>query len=133
MRTTLDHRYRIVAVANLRAMCERMSGVCHRYWVEKVSRSRVWVAYSNPNEYAVENPMYAVFPCYPNAFEGEGDRENPLVVLDFLRVINDSWNGEGHQAFVPVTDCVRLWRDVTTQRWESRAEIEAVSPERSQG
>lgn len=125
MKTQMDHKYRVVTVANLEAMCERISGVCHRFEVSKVSRSRVHVEYSNPNEYGTETPMTAVFPCYPGAF---ADADNPYVVLDMVRVIGDTWDGEGWQAFTPLLDCPTLWRDPASETWKTHAEI-GESPE----
>lgn len=122
----LDHRIRVVSVANLRAMCVRASGMVHRYWVEKVSRSRLWVGYSNPDEWAAEHPMFAIFPCYPNSAAGDGGRENLVAVLDFLRVVNDTWEGEGWQAFTPLIDCVQLWYNPEMDKWASKDEIALV-------
>ena len=60
-----DNKVRVVALSNLRAMCERTSGImCHKYWIESISEHRVTVGYSNEDEYAAEHPMYAVFPAY---------------------------------------------------------------------
>ncbi len=78
-------------------MCEDASGFCHRYWIEKVSRSRIHVGYSNPDEYGSESPMYAVLPCFPSTWSD--DKDNPRVLVDIMRVIGDTWHGEGWQAF----------------------------------
>ena len=98
MKTQEDNLVRMLALDNLRAMCEEASGVCHRYWIEKVSRSRVHVGYSNPDEYGHENPMYAVLPSFPSSWP-QDDRDNPRVLVEIMRVINDTWDGEGWQAF----------------------------------
>ena len=98
MRTQQDHKVRVLALDNLREMCKAASGTAHRYWIEKVSRSRVHVGYSNPNEYGSESPMFAVLPCYPSPWSQDGT-DNPRVVLDVTRVLHDSHNGEGWQAF----------------------------------
>jgi len=121
MKTQSDQKVRVVALENLRAMCKRLSSVCHRFTVSKVSCSRVHVEYSNPNEYGSENPMTAVYPCYPSGWHG--DEDNPRVVLDGLRVINDQWDGDGWQAFEPLVDCVTLWRGADEKMWETHAEI----------
>lgn len=119
MNTHFDWKKRVVSVANLEAMCERISGMSHRYWVESVSRSRVKVGYSNPNEYGSEDPMYAVFPCYPNGFE----KDNPAVVLDMINCINDR-DGYGYQAFDVLLDCPTLWRrNAEDKEWRSHKEI----------
>ena len=92
--------YRVVSLDNLVAMCEAASGTCHRYWIEKVSRSRVHVGYSNPDEYGGDAPMYAILPCFPSGWPGDAD--NPRVLIRCMRVVGDSWTGEGWQAFEPV-------------------------------
>lgn len=120
METQSDQKIRIVALSNLRAMCERVSGVCHRYQVTSVSRSRVHVEYSNPDEYGHESPMVAVFPCFPGTFH---TAENPSVVLDILRVLHDTNDGEGWQSFQPLLDCPTLWRGPEKQTWQTHAEI----------
>lgn len=123
MITQSDSKVRVVHLSNLKAMCARVSWVCHRYWVKKVSRSRVHVCYSNPDEYGSEHVMTAVFPCYPNGFADNED--NPNIVLDILRVFNDNWHGEGWQAFDTLLDCPTLWRDPSTNEWATKEEIEA--------
>ncbi len=129
METQSDMRIRVVALANLRAMCERASGTCHRYKVEEVSRSRVHVTYSNPDEYGREHPVTAVYPCYPSDYWPH-DTENPRVVLDVLRVIGDDSDGEGYQYFEPLTDCPSLWRDTPNDepRWRTHGEIMRDDP-----
>lgn len=119
MKTQFDFRKRVVSLENLRAMCERVSGVCHNYTVVKVSRSRVHVEYSNPTEYGTPQPMTAVFPCYPSGYEDD----NQAVVLDIMRVIGDNWGGEGWQAFDCLIACPTLWRDPQTGKWETEKEI----------
>jgi hypothetical protein len=120
MKTQEDRMVRIVALENLSAMCEHISSTCHRYWIEKVTRSRVWIGYSNPNEYGTEYPIFCVFPCFPSSWHL--DKDNPRVLLDILRIVNDSWHGEGWQAFDPVlTECPTLWRD--NEEWQTHKEI----------
>lgn len=101
--------------------------MCHRFEVSKVSRSRVHVTYSNPNEYGSEYPMTAIFPCYPSGNDTLGFTASPNVVLDILRVMGDNWNGEGWQAFQPLLDCPTLWRgptgDTEESRWASHKDI----------
>lgn len=98
MKTQEDNIVRMLALDNLRAMCEAASGMCHRYWIEKVSRSRVHVGYSNPDEYGNENPMYVVLPSFPSPWPDD-NRDNPRVLVETMRVINDTRDGEGWQAF----------------------------------
>jgi len=102
MKTQQDNPVRMLALDNLRAMCEHVSGTCHRYWIEKVSRSRVHVGYSNPDEYGHENEMYLVLPSFPSPWPE--DKDNPRVLVEPMRVINDTWDGEGHQAFDSLWD-----------------------------
>jgi len=123
MKTQSDTSERVVCVANLEAMCERVSAFCHRFQVSKVSRSRVHVEYSNPDEYGNESPMTAVFPCYPNPFDGP---DNPFVVLSMIRVINDYDDGEGWQEFNELLDCPKLWRsNAESDDWATENEINA--------
>ena len=100
MKTHEDGMYRVVSLDNLVAMCEAASGTCHRYWIAKVSRSRVHIGYSNPDEYGGDAPMFAILPCFPSGWPG--DAENPRVLIHCMLVVGDSWNGEGWQAFEPV-------------------------------
>ena len=128
METQQDSKVRMVALSNLIAMCERVSGTCHRFEVTKVSRSRVHVTYSNPDEWGNEfQPMTAVFPCYPSGWHE--DIDNPRVILEFMRVINDTWDGEGWQAFTILLDCPTLWRDPESNTWQSHKEIRDAGKE----
>lgn len=119
MRTQQDHTVRVVALENLAAICDLHSMICHRYWIEKVTRSRVWVGYSNPDEYGSESPMFAIFPIYPSQYPG--DEENPRVVLDIMRVINDTWDGGGWQAFDQILTTKKMWRDPDGTTWTVEA------------
>ena len=124
MRTQQDTKVRLVALDNLEAMCKHVSGWSHTYSVVKVSRSRVHVEYSNPDEYGHQSPMVAVFPCYPSPW-GD-DAENPRVVLDMMRVVNDTEDGEGWQYFTPLLDCPELFRsNADSNDWDTRAGWEA--------
>jgi len=107
MKTQFDNSVRIVSLENLRAMCEKVSGICHRYEIESVSANRVKVSYSNPDEYGHSSPMVASFPCYPC---DDTDKEQRAVILEILRVTGDNWGGEGWQAFHPLLDCPELSR-----------------------
>ena len=114
-------------------MCERISGMCHTYKVVKVSRSRVHVEYSNPDEYGRDRPVVAVYPCFPGNV-GEQDDENPYVILHALRYLHDS-DGYDYQAFDVLTDCPTLWRTSLPteekEEWESHAEIVKRDGDRS--
>jgi len=116
MKTQFDWSKRVVSLENLRAMCDYSSGTAHRFWIEKQTKNRVYVAYSNPDEYGSESPMLAVFPIYPNSFD-----DNPCVVLDIVNVIRDNWDGEGWQSFDPIMDCPKLWRNPNNGEWSEES------------
>jgi hypothetical protein len=120
MKTQQDNDVRMVALENLKAMCERASGTCHRYWIEKVTRSRVWVGYSNPNEYGTEQPFYAVFPSYPSSWRE--DEDNPRVVLDCLRIVGGGDHGSIDDFYI-ITDGPHLWRNPLDNTWKTVDEI----------
>lgn len=115
-RLQMDTRTRTVALSNLEAMCDRISGICHTYTVTKVSRSRVHVTYSNPDEYGTPNPVTAVYPCYPSS-----DPETPTVVLDMLRTLGGT-DSEDWQSFEQLQECPTLWRR-PDGRWRSHADM----------
>ena len=124
MKTQFDHTVRVVSLENLKAMYERESAVCHRYHVGKVTANRVYVQYSNPDQYGNEDPMTIVFPCYPSTFD---KAQNPAVVLDALRVINDTHSGEGWQAFLSLLESPKLWRHPGGHIWHTTTEIEEAN------
>lgn len=108
---------RAVYPANLRAMCARISGMCHRFSVERITKRFAYVVYSNPNEYGTERPMTALYPVMPDG----------RIVLDVHDVKNDSWDGEGWQAFEQLRECPQLWRSAPDKDdWRTREEIEAT-------
>lgn len=127
MKTQFDHRVRVVSLENLRALCARASGVAHTYEVTKVSRSRVHVTYSNPDEYGSARPLTAVFPCYPSTFEGAS---NPAVVLECSRLIGSSRDEESIdiQSFDPILAGPVLYRRVppAPEVWQTRQEIDGT-------
>ena len=122
MSTQQDYKVRVVALENLRAMCERASGMSHRYYVESFSRSAVRLTYSNPNEYGTERPMTMILRAWPSDFAG--DKENPRVILEPGRVIHDTEDGEGWQSFSPVLDGPELWREGLSGVWGTREELD---------
>ena len=139
MRAQFDGKIRIVALANLEAMAKRASGVCHRFWVELprstaagAKRGRfVRLFYSNPNEYGAERPFYAELPIISVLGKGMNTDPEPMIGLDTLvwgRVVGegDTWNGEGWQAFHPVIDAPELFRNPSTDQWQTREEIESA-------
>jgi hypothetical protein len=122
MKIQCDYKKRVVALTNLQAMCERISGTCHRFSVVKVTPHTVYVEYSNPNEYGTEYPMQAVFPAWQTeAWQAEG--KDTYIVLDILRVQNDSEDGGGWQNFQQLIDCPELFRStIESNEWLSREE-----------
>jgi hypothetical protein len=118
MKTQFDSSIRVVALSNLEAMAKRVSGTCHKFHVSRVTKTRAYVEYSNPDEYGAPRPMEAVFPAWPE-FEGT------VIALSILRVRGDKWDGEGRQAFQPLIDCPQLWRSSPdSDDWRTRQEIE---------
>jgi hypothetical protein len=126
MKTQQDNQVRLVALENLHAMCERVSGVCHRYRVERVTKTRVHVSYSNPDEYGSECPLVVVFPCYPSSFPD--DKDNPRVILDVVRVYGgrDSFDRDSAaDTFYELMHEPVLWRNPTDGKWSTEEEIKA--------
>lgn len=118
MKSQFDWKKRIVSAENLRAMCDRISGTCHRFAVDRVTANRVHVRYSNPDEYGSDRPVTAVYPAYS---QGQ-DTENPAVVLDLLRTTGGT-DSEDWQAFEQINDCPVLWRNPNSGQWETEYEI----------
>lgn len=118
MKTQQDTKVRMVALENLKAMCKKISGVCHRFWVEKVGQNRVYVCYSNPDEYGNEAPITAVFPCYSSGWKE--DEDNPRVVLEPIKYTGGR-DEEDWQAFFQLYDCPTLWRH--SDIWLTHKEI----------
>jgi len=118
MNTHFDKKVRVVSLENLKAMCDRASGECHRFEVTKVTRSRVHVTYSNPDEYAVDHPVTAVYPIYPNVFESE----NPSVVLDVITMYGPEPDID---CFYLIEECGPLFRHERNGKvvWESEYDI----------
>ena len=120
----MDSQARIVALANLRAMCARASGVCHRFTVESVTANRAIVAYSNPNEYGSECPIRVSYPVIPSGFSGHSD--SVLVVLQCVRVTGgrDEFDRDGIcDILLQVTEMEQLWRDPTSGQWQTEYEV----------
>lgn len=120
MKIQSDTSVRVVALSNLEAILERISGTAHRFYVEKVTPNRVTIGYSNPNEYGTPYPVFAHYPAYPNSF---GEKESPLVVLDAVRFTGNSDDSEVWQSFEQITDCPQLWRAGLDGEWSTGYEI----------
>jgi hypothetical protein len=103
-------------------MCKRISGTCHTFQVVKVSRSRVHVEYSNPDEYGSPEPVTAIYPCYPSPWPG--DANNPRVILDAIRYLGCTGrNEECYQSFDQLTGCPQLWRKgPDDDSWQTEAQ-----------
>jgi hypothetical protein len=120
METQQDNNdVRVIALANLEAMCEYVSDVCHRYWIEEQTKTHVVVGYSNPDEYGNDDPVFATYPCYPSILKD--DEGNPRVVLD--QIHSAGWYEdpedypEAYQCFDRILDCPVLFRNPTTGKW----------------
>lgn len=101
-----DSAVRVVSVENLKAMCDQVSSVSHKYWVEPPTKAGQFVrlTYSNPDEHAHWHRMTAWLPRF---FHGKAE----LVVLMVVNVVHDNWEGEGWQAFETVLSYPALYRD----------------------
>ena len=120
LRTQADMTERVVALANLIAMCNRISGMCHKFEVVKLASHSVHVQYSNPDEYGRNEPVTAVYPAFKNSFDG---KDNPFVILHAVRYIGATGrNEESWQAFMQLTDCEPLFR-TSSDEWQTRYEI----------
>lgn len=125
MKAQYDGRTRIVALPNLVAMAERVSGTCHRYTVEEPSPDAKWVKvwYSNPNEYGAESPFYRRFPIVGTVGGTVGTTPTPLVGIGSIVAgpcVGEpkDLHGEGWQCFDCLTDCPELYRNPRTRKWE---------------
>lgn len=118
MRTQFDHIVRVVALSNLEAMCQRISGVCHKFEVVKCGPNTCHVQYSNPDEYGSPEPITAVYPCY-KAHDGFA------VVLEASKYHGCTGkNEEAWQAFSQLTDCPQLWnKGPDSSDWATTYEI----------
>lgn len=105
MKTQFDHNVRVVSLENLKAMCERVGGTCHKFTVVKETANRVFVQYSNPDEYGNPRPIIAVYPSWPTGIlDG-----SPAVALNMINCTGDR-DGYGYQAFFQLEDCPELFR-----------------------
>lgn len=125
MNTQFDYRARIVSLESLHAMCARISGMSHRFTVTKVSRSRVHVEYSNPNEYGTPHPVTAIYPCFPSKF---GSASDVAVALDALRYTGGTDGGYEYQAFDQLTDSPTLWRSPTKFQMNAQGAMREQAP-----
>lgn len=104
-----DHSVRVVALANLEAMCGAAGGVARRFWIESVSESRVRIGYSNPDEYGNECEVYAYLPSWK---ESPNLRYVALVVTHMIGGRDEENRGcGGWQMFdEAILSAQKLWR-----------------------
>lgn len=129
-----DGSARVVALSNLRALCERASGICHRYWIEEPKRLRVGayvrVWYSNPNQYGAERPFCREYPIV-SILQGVVRLDaTPMIGIGSIlagrtRKEPKDLYGEGWQCFNPIEYGPELFRSGPDGKWETRAEIES--------
>lgn len=119
-----DSQHRIVHLDNLRAMCEHHSGMCHRYWIERVTPSRVTLGYSNPDEWGAARPVFARFPIVPLYPDTVCVLLSPLWVSGGAHESEENW-----QAFELVTNGPEMWLDPRDESWKTAAESKATQGE----
>lgn len=122
MQTQQDYPIRVVALENLNAMCAYITTPTHRWYIEKISRSRVHIGYYYPrfNEHGYEmsdGETVFVLPCYPSSWPG--DTDNPRVVMHCLRTLGDP---EGEEDWDRLTDAPVMYRDPTDNTWDTKTE-----------
>ena len=118
-----DYQKRVVSLRNLKEMCRRISGMCHKFTVVKETKNRVYIEYSNPDEYGNEWPVRAIFPAYVT------DSSDPCgglsVVMDILRVEGQHKDHDDvYQYFWQLIDHPSVWRDPVSGNWFTDKEIE---------
>jgi hypothetical protein len=120
MTLQFDMPIRTVSIDNLKAMCARVSGICHTYKIVRESKHNVYVEYSNPDEWGTPHPMTAVFPLVN--LEGVNH-----VFLTYRHIMHDYPDLQGWQNFEILITCPELYRHKIQERevWATRAEIEA--------
>lgn len=122
MKAQFDYTKRIVSLENLKAMCARISSTCHTFRVCDVTKNRVRVIYSNPDEYGSPEPIIVLFPAYEAQF-GSTAEKTLCVVLDAVRYFGCTGkNEEAWQAFDQLYDCEKLWRKPGDGTWQTEYE-----------
>ncbi len=121
-----DGRLRVVALANLLAMCAHISGMCHTYRVRE-GRDVVYVTYSNPNEYGRDRKITITLPIVYRAFGAAMIGLAPECIGRMTGPGCGTWQGEEWQAFDPLFTCPELWRGPAPDvDWRTREQIEAA-------
>lgn len=64
MKLIYNARQQVVSDNYLQAMLHHVSGFAHRYWVERMTPNYCTIAYSNPDEYGTEVPVFLAFPVF---------------------------------------------------------------------
>lgn len=121
MRIQDDRQVRIVALDNLIAMCEHVSGMCHRWEVlpYKPGAKTVRVQYANPDEWGADHPIEFVCSTFPS---GWGEKDNPYVFIEWptriLYAKDDNEREYMEQVWLStIHDCPRLWRNPENGTW----------------
>jgi hypothetical protein len=127
----MDVKMRVVALSNLRAICEHESTTTKHYSVDSVSDKRVKVSFNNPDEYGIDFPFVAEFPCYPFPHFGTDDI---AIVLDAIRIYrsghtSDLWKDYEHILFEPIIDAPKLVRRPDGEWVELYSELDPVGQE----
>jgi hypothetical protein len=122
MKTQFDNKVRVVSLENLKAMCERVSGVSNGYHIDKITTNRVYVSTNT----ATAGSVTAIFPCWPSKFAIDG-KDNPSVALDILRITGATDDDyDASQEFDLLLDCEPLYRSIAddgAEIWRTEYEI----------
>lgn len=99
-----------MTITEIAQVCRAISGTCHRYKIESVTRSRVKISYSNPNEYGSERPIFAYYPIV--LYQANND-QGTIACLEFGHYTGA---GEDWQAFYAIT-CARVEWNKEREQW----------------
>jgi hypothetical protein len=107
---------RVMSLPHLEAVCEYLSENGQSYGIESVSESTVRVV-CTINDDGTERSVFTEFPCYHTREAGNGQQAVALV-LDITG--RDNHEDESiMRTFEPLLRCPALWRNPTSNRWES--------------
>lgn len=122
-----DSHVRVVSLANLRAMCARVSGMSHRFTAE-ITKNRCTLEYSNPDEYGSPCPITWRLPLLRSR-----DLDNPDVILHVSSEAGGRGPDDRESAFQGIEAEIfsgpRLWRDPTSGKWRTAHETAKASAE----
>ena len=102
-RGQFDHKLRIVSIPNLKAMCEHLSGTCHRFFLDSVKGKYARVMYNNPDEYGHKSPIVALFQVIEHC-----GTIGAILTID--KVVNCPNDCEDWRAFEQLLECPTVWR-----------------------